>query len=309
MKKTTLLFFSLISLFSFSQSVANYSISVTTIWNAASHTSVPTNSHWSPLVGATHKNPNDVLQFNAIAPLTNGIKDIAEIGNSTNFQNEVNTLINDGKANQYLEQNFSPFAGNNSNASISNISVSEAFPYITLVSMVAPSPDWFIAVNSELLRSGNNSVNNGWKDTYTLDVYAYDAGTDDGIDYTSPNSVSSPRTNITKIDGFPVNGNKMATITFTYNTSTLGVDDLNPLENVEVFPNPTHGLITINNIQNKAIASIRIYNILGALVKDIRTKPGVSKLNINLSTLSKGMYVLSINTSNGAIKTKKLVIN
>lgn len=307
MKKITLLLCFFVCAFSFGQSTANYDISITTIWNSTDHTSVPSNAHWSPLAGATHKNQNDILEFGAIAPLTDGIRNIAETGSTTNFQNEINANANTGI---YLQQGFSPFAGNNSSASLSGVSVSEDLPYITLVSMVAPSPDWFIAINNLDLRSGNPSINNGWKETFTLDVFAYDSGTDNGTNYGSSNSVNTPRTAISMVSGFPINGNRMATITFTYNSSTLSTEALSDLtiaECIKIFPNPTDGNISISNAKN--LKSIEIYNVLGNLVEQIDVKQNPSTINLNLSQMNKGIYLLKTEEDNGTSNTQKLVIN
>lgn len=309
MGKITLLLSLLICSFSFGQNSANYNISITTIWNSTDHTSVPGNAHWSPLAGATHKNLNDILEFGITAPTTNGIKDIAETGSTANFNTEVNTAIAAGNADQYLEQGFSPFAGNNSNAAISNVLVSEDFPFITLVSMVAPSPDWFIAVNNLDLRSGNNAVNNGWKDTFTLDVFAYDAGTDSGTDYTSSNSVTTPRESISMVSGAPINGNRMATITFTYNNSTLSTSNFNTLENIKIYPNPTHGNISISNIQNIELKTIEIYSVLGKLIKQLPFKQNTNQLQVNLTDFNSGIYLMKIQDKTDSSTTQKLVIH
>jgi len=96
--------------------------------------------------------------------------------------------------------------------------------------MVAPSPDCFIAVNNLDLKFGNPSINNGWKDIFTMDIFAYDSGTDSGTNYTSANMVTVPRISIAKVSRFPINKNKMATITFTYNSSTLNTGLINSLK-------------------------------------------------------------------------------
>ncbi|MEW4925215.1 spondin domain-containing protein [Algibacter sp. 2305UL17-15] len=305
MKKITLLLFFLVCSFAFSQSVANYDISITTIWNSTDHTSVPGGAHWSPLAGATHKNPNDILEFGATAPLTNGIKNIAETGNTTNFENEINSNANTGI---YLQQGFSPSQGNNSSAALSGVSIAEDFPYITLVSMVAPSPDWFIAVNNLNLRSGNPSVNNGWKDTFTMDVFAYDAGTDSGTDYGSGNSVTSPREPITMISGPPINGNRMATITFTYNSSTLSTNSQNNIENIKIFPNPVQDKLAVSNLKNSNIESLEIYSILGKLTKSILVNKGINNLEVNVSDLNSGMYLLKLVNEEDNSETRKLIV-
>ncbi|MFD0989509.1 spondin domain-containing protein [Mariniflexile jejuense] len=307
MKNFTLLFIISLAFSSktFAQSTASYSISLTTIWNEANHTSIPANAHWSSLVGATHNTENEFFELGVVSPNTNGIKDVAELGNNTNFMNEVNTAISLNKADKWLS------TGGIGNAigtfTINDVQVNENFPLITLVSMVAPSPDWFIAVNSVTLRSGNNSVNNGWKDTFTLDVFAYDSGTDDGTDYTSLNAVSNPRIGVYKITGFPINGNKMGTITFTYNGSTLSLSN-NKIENIKVYPNPAKERVTISNIKNINLKSVQLYNVLGRLVKDISTESTIEELDINLTNFSKGIYLIKLNTNNGKSKIQKLIV-
>ncbi|MDO7173811.1 spondin domain-containing protein [Mariniflexile sp. AS56] len=303
----TLIIGLLFSIGSYCQSTATYNISLTTIWNETDHTSVPGGAHWSALVGATHNTTNQFYEIGAISPNTNGIKDVAELGNNTNFMNEVNTAISANKADQWL--NAGGIGSAVGTFTLNNLQVSETYPLISLVSMVAPSPDWFIAVNSINLRSGNNTINNGWKETFTLDVFAYDAGTDDGVNYTSENMVSSPRLGISKITGVPINSNKMGTITFTYNASTLSTLSQNAIENITIYPNPAQSKVTVSNSRNMDLKSIQLYNILGRLVTDVTLNAQTSKIDFNVSHLSKGMYLLKLNGVDGKSKTSKLLVN
>ena len=241
-----------------------------------------------------------------MAPITNGIKDVAEIGNNTNFNLEVNNAIANGVADQYFEKVFS--SGAISTALLNNISVSEDYPYITLASMVAPSPDWFIAVVNENLRSGLTE-NNGWKSTYTIDVFAYDAGTDDGEDYNSSNMESIPRVPISKITEAPIFGNKMGTITFTYKSSTLSTNTSESIKKVSIFPNPTKNIITIGNIENIDIKSIEIYSTIGKLITQITPKDYNSNYNLDLTNYKSGIYLLKLTTISGLTKIQKIIIN
>lgn len=270
------------------QSIAIYDISVTTIWNSTDHTSVPGSAHWSNLIGATHSTADEFVSLGTNATL--GIKDVAERGDNTEITNEINAAISSGDADQLLQDGFSPFAGNNSMAGYMNITVSESFPLITLVSMVAPSPDWFIAVNSLSLRSGNPAVNNGWKDTFTMDVFAYDAGTDDGTDYTSGDSPNAP-VPVSMITGFPINGNKMATITFTFVSSALSTDEFTSLNDVKIYPNPS--TTDELNILAKDYDNLD-YSIVTILGQEVQ-KGVVNSNQINVSRLSTGTYFLQLN--------------
>ena len=66
--------------------------------------------------------------------------------------------------------------------------------YVSVTSMIAPSPDWFVGVSSlDLCQNGS------WADEQEVTLYGYDAGTDSGITYTSSNEVTNPPDVIKKI--------------------------------------------------------------------------------------------------------------
>lgn len=92
-------------------------------------------------------------------------------------------------------------------------SLSEAYPLVTLVSMVAPSPDWFVGVAGlRLFEDG------AWVDTLVVDLFAYDAGTDSGTTYAAPNQVTDPPQPIAKIETGPflVNDEVPPVATYTF---------------------------------------------------------------------------------------------
>ena len=61
------------------------------------------------------------------------------------------------------------------------VEVTEEFPAVTLATMVAPSPDWHIAVvNINLVE------NNLFVSEKTVEAYVYDAGTDNGTTLNRP---------------------------------------------------------------------------------------------------------------------------
>ena len=78
------------------------------------------------------------------------------------------------------------------------IKISEDYPLVTLVTMIAPSPDWFVGVDSL-----NLFENGSFIEGKTVELYAYDAGTDSGTNYTSPNEPTDPPEPIFKIEGYP----------------------------------------------------------------------------------------------------------
>jgi hypothetical protein len=61
-------------------------------------------------------------------------------------------------------------------------------PLISLVTMLAPSPDWFVGVvDVALFEDGK------WSERVELDVTPWDAGTDSGTEFTSDNTDTQPR--------------------------------------------------------------------------------------------------------------------
>ncbi|MGH0129072.1 UNVERIFIED_CONTAM: hypothetical protein FKN15_015671 [Acipenser sinensis] len=59
---------------------------------------------------------------------------------------------------------------------------------------IIPSPDWFVGVDSLDLCDGGQ-----WVQEVSLDLYPYDAGTDSGFTFSSPNYLTVPQENITQI--------------------------------------------------------------------------------------------------------------
>ncbi len=297
-------FILLFSFYGFSQSTATYDIALTTTWNATEHSSVPGNAHWSDLIGATHNTANEFVEIGQNASL--GIKNVAETGNNVAITSEINDAIGAGDADKLLQDGFSPFDAISS-AGFTDVSIDEAFPLITLVSMVAPSPDWFIAINSLNLR---NDTNTGWKDSFTIDVFAYDAGTDSGTDYTSSDSATVPADPVSMITGFPINGNKMATITFTLK-NVLSVDEVDSINNVNIYPNPVKDLLVIDNVHQVDLKTFEIYNIVGSLVLQVNFNDLSFKdpFKLNVNDLNKGIYLTKLIDGNNQSKTQKLIID
>lgn len=65
---------------------------------------------------------------------------------------------------------------------------------LSLMVKMIPSPDWFVGVDSLNLCEGNQ-----WKQEVTIDLQPYDAGTDSGFTFSSPNFPTSPLENITMV--------------------------------------------------------------------------------------------------------------
>ena len=289
----------------FAQSTASYTITFSSNWenetvdpiNGNSTALIPGNAHWSDLVGATHNSNYKMLEMGALASV--GIKNVAEGGVNGPLMTEVN---GDPNANQWLQQGFSPFAAISS-ATLSNVVVNSDYPLLSLVSMIAPSPDWMIAINSINLRDGNT-----WKNEIIIPLFPYDAGTDSGTMYTSGDVVTTPFEPISAlINEGPFNDKPIGTMTITLN-QVLSVDEQN-LTEVTLYPNPSNGIININTSNANPLKVATVYDVLGKQVARLEQNNSNNQASFDLRRLNKGIYLVRMVLKDGALSTKKVVIN
>jgi len=283
-----------------SQSEATYTIAFTSNWSNGSHPSnnFPGNAHWSKLVGATHNNEVVFLRMGDLA--SPGIEDVAELGNNTLFFSEINTAINNGYSNLLIDGDDLPTPLGD--IIINNVITTEEFPLLTLITMIAPSPDWIMGVDGLSLLDGNGE----WIEDMTIDLYPYDAGTDDGTDYNSPNQDTNPQEAISSLQGVaPFSSEIIRTLTITLENVILGNNDHQFSKNIAIYPNPTSDFITIS-AKNSTISTIEIYNILGKEILKVNTTNS-NQLKIDLSDLSSGIYLIKIIDSTGKSTLKKVV--
>ena len=86
--------------------------------------------------------------------------------------------------------------GGTTNETIPNIKVNSRYPLVSFIAMIAPSPDWFHGVHDLNLC---NTWTGKWRNRVVRKLFPYDAGTDSGVNFTSPNDVTNPPVNIRRI--------------------------------------------------------------------------------------------------------------
>ncbi len=286
----------------YSQSSAIYEIKFTSVWNSGDHGALPGGAHWSNLVGANHKNANEFLEMGMMASA--GIENVAELGSNSVFINE----INNGMAEHLIN------VTSLSNSATGSVTLPQYefdgdYPYLTLASMIAPSPDWFIAINSLNLREGGNWNEGDINNEINIDLFPYDAGTENGNTYTLSNPPTNPQGNITSlVNVAPFNDQRIGYFTISF-ISSLKVDEEKIKESIKLYPNPTNdGMITISNLQNSGIDKVQVYNLLGKQVLNDVLNNETSK-TIDLSDLTAGIYIAKLTSSDGKLNiTRKVVL-
>lgn len=185
--------------------IATYEVVFDASWSASTHPSAyPAGAHFSPLIGATHNSQSTLWEPGGQA--TVGIEQMAETGGTSVLQNEIQAAIAAGTATGTLLGSGISSPGSTQ----ISFEVQQVHPLVTLVTMVAPSPDWFLGVTGLELRE-----NDQWIDQVVVDLFAYDAGTDSGTDFTSPNDDTNPADAIGLLGPPLAGGPRLGTFTFT----------------------------------------------------------------------------------------------
>lgn len=189
--------------------MARYRVTFDATWSEQTHpTDIPATPHFSGLIGGTHRSTVTFWEEGGIA--SEGIRLMAERGRQTPLDLEVGAAAVAGHAQHVLAGDDVP---RSPGAVTLDFDVSRDYPLVTLVTMVAPSPDWFVGV------SGLSLIENGsWVTEKVVTLHAYDAGTDSGVTFSSADAQTSPPQPIHRITTGPlvVGGSVPPLGTFTF---------------------------------------------------------------------------------------------
>ena len=76
-----------------------------------------------------------------------------------------------------------------------DVQVTADFPKVSIITMLAPSPDWFVGIDSlDMCNSGT------WRESMNVTMLPpWDAGTEEGTAFSISNAATDPRVNISEI--------------------------------------------------------------------------------------------------------------
>ena len=176
---------------------ATYGVTFRATWDATSHGDsppFPSGAHFSRVVGTTHVEEASFWSSGGVA--TDGIEIMAETGAVDVLCDEVQAEVGSGRAGGCIRGQQASFRSPGTVRL--SFGVDEEFPFLTLVSMIAPSPDWFVGIDGVSLRQGEC-----WAPRIEMDLAGYDAGTDSGATFTAPNADVTPHEPIGPVEALP----------------------------------------------------------------------------------------------------------
>ena len=159
---------------------AVYSITFKGTWNSTTHsTNFPSTAHFSPMVVMIHASSTSLFETGTQA--SKGIENMAETGNTNILEEEIKTKIQKNTAKKYFVGKTISSTGE---TNIPNVRISKTHSLVSFVSMIAPSPDWFVSIKNVALFE-----NEAWVENKEIEVNAYDAGTELGNSFSLDNNI------------------------------------------------------------------------------------------------------------------------
>ena len=184
---------------------ATYTVTFKGNWNTNSTPGgVVGGAHFTTLIGAVHD--SDVTFWTPGGTATSGVEGVAELGATSTFETEITNAGADVKSK--VKRSGTGATG----TSTFEVEFSRTYPLLTLLSMIGPSPDWFVGVSGLSLLDGSNA----WRSSHTVDLFAYDAGTEDGENFSLGNPDTNSQGTITSLKGQgKFTNTRMARLSFT----------------------------------------------------------------------------------------------
>ena len=166
--------------------------------------SVPNGAHFTTLIGGVHNTGVSFWERGGLASA--GTELMAETGRTGTLRLEVAEAH--PNASETIEETL-PRGG--TPAASFEITVSGEHASVTLASMVAPTPDWFVGVSGLPMLKPDGS----WAHYDKVELFPYDAGTEDGYDFSLNNDDTVPPDTITSLrDTGKFAGEPIATLQF-----------------------------------------------------------------------------------------------
>ncbi len=186
------------------ESPVTYQVTFQGTWTtAATPGGLPGSAHFSPLIGTAH---NDQVTFWEVGGMASpGVEDVAELGQNSAFRSEINASDHVGAI---IERSLG--TGGTPEVSV-EFETTQDHPLVTLITMIAPSPDWFVGVSGLSLLDARGR----WLSRLEVDLFPYDAGTENGNGFSLSNPATVPQGTITRIRGMaPFTDEPMARFIF-----------------------------------------------------------------------------------------------
>ncbi len=283
---------------------ATYKVTFQGNWTTASVPGgVVGSAHFTTLVGAVHNEHVTFWESGGMA--TSGVEGVAELGSTGTFESEVNAAGSDA---MLVRQSIgrSPTV-----TAAFDVDFSKDRPLFTLLSMIGPSPDWFVGVSGLSLVDNQNK----WLPDISVDLFPYDAGTEDGNGFSLGGDPTVPQGTIRRIKGEdPFSDEPMAMLSFELKHSVSVEGEELPTETTlsANYPNPFNPETTIRyGLSEAGPVRLAVYDVAGHEVAALVDQPqaaGRYAVRFAGGDLPSGAYVYRLQAGGETIARTMLLV-
>ena len=167
-------------------------------------------AHFTTLIGGVHN--SSVSFWSVDGTASSGVERMAELGATSTLRSEI---LASPHTHAVILQSVS---GGGTGSATFDLEVPDTHPLVTLSSMIGPSPDWFVGISSRSLQDGQGE----WRARLEIELFPYDAGTEEGEEFSLGNPATNPQgviTSIRNMGKFEGAVEPMAYLTFVLDTS------------------------------------------------------------------------------------------
>ncbi|XP_026221078.1 spondin-1b [Anabas testudineus] len=148
-------------------------------------------NHWSALIGASHSKGYLLWEYGGYA--SEGVRQVAELGSPIKMEEEIRQKGDEVLTVIKTKAQWPAWQPLNLRAAPSaEFSVDRTRHLMSFLTMLGPSPDWNVGLSGEDLCTKEC----GWVQRLVTDLIPWDAGTDSGVTYESPNKPTIPQEKI-----------------------------------------------------------------------------------------------------------------
>jgi len=151
---------------------------------------------WSRPLMVSHNNEYTMWSVDQVT--STGVQGVAETGSLRVLEQEIFAAGSSIK-NYVLSDAFRPIGDRHSASMRGVLEMDSEHRLISTITKISPSPDWFSGLNSY------SPVMNGmWLESFTVDSYPWDAGSEDGTDYIMRNDPTDPKVSPSRFTAYTV---------------------------------------------------------------------------------------------------------
>ncbi|KAM4018565.1 spondin-1 isoform 2-T2 [Anomaloglossus baeobatrachus] len=148
-------------------------------------------NHWSAIIGGSHSKKYVLWEYGGYA--SEGVKQVAELGSPVKMEEEIRQKGDEVLTVIKAKAQWPAWQPLNVRAAPSaEFSVDRTRHLMSFLAMMGPSPDWNVGLSAEDLCTKEC----GWVQRVIQDLIPWDAGTDSGVTYESPNKRTIPQDKI-----------------------------------------------------------------------------------------------------------------